>query len=341
MPITAPDQHVPDAASRPGSARDLTHYHRVAPVKFVVLSFCTLGLYEAYWFYRSWRFVQERDDRRILPFARAVFSPLWYYALVQDVNRAQVASGTAMAALGLALAYGVLAVAWRLPEPWWLISLATFVPLLPVVRRIDTINHALGVAPSRSRRFGLGHVSVCVVGGTFVLFSVLSALLVLPSSEVVAGSRLPQRVVRFLRAEAGLLRSETVIYFYGGGLLSYREDGNVVTDQGVISYFSEDGELFVAAADYADIVDVRVTWARSVLDDTLVEIHTGEDEWFVLVASRERRRDRLFVDEIQRRWRAARELPTEVPLARSVTSVGEAVDRRACRVPGPAGSTAA
>jgi 8-oxo-dGTP pyrophosphatase MutT (NUDIX family) len=126
---------------------------------------------------------------------------------------------------------------------------------------------------------------------------------------VVDGSRLPARVLRLLEEEAGLYRSESVIYFYSGAIFSFRGDGNVVTDQGVISYYPDPdtGELIVFKAAYEDIVDVQVTYPESFLEDTVVEILIGEEERFLLFASRERGRDRLFVDELVRRWKQQRE----------------------------------
>jgi hypothetical protein len=83
----------------------------------------------------------------------------------------------------------------------------------------------------------------------------------------------------------------------------------VVTDQGVISYYPDPdtGELIVFKAAYEDIVDVQVTYSESFLEDTVVEILIGEEERFLLFASRERGRDRLFVDELLRRWKQQRE----------------------------------
>ena len=51
-------------------------YFPVATHKFVVLSICTLGLYDLYWFYQNWQRVRRRTREDLSPFWRAAFAPL-------------------------------------------------------------------------------------------------------------------------------------------------------------------------------------------------------------------------------------------------------------------------
>src|SRR4051812_24345977 len=71
LPIPPPMPiHVrPQAAPEPA-------YHHVSPVKFIIYSICSLGLYNTYWFYKNWRYVRDRDGSNIRPFWRAIFSPI-------------------------------------------------------------------------------------------------------------------------------------------------------------------------------------------------------------------------------------------------------------------------
>jgi hypothetical protein len=43
----------------------------------------------------------------------------------------------------LALALFILSLLWRLPDPWWLVGLAAFVPMLPVQSAVNEINARL------------------------------------------------------------------------------------------------------------------------------------------------------------------------------------------------------
>jgi hypothetical protein len=68
--------------------------------------------------------------------------------------------------------YLVLSVLWRLPDPWWLVSFATFVPMMPVQRAAQRLNdHKLGVATEdRNARYTGWNIAMIVGGGLlFVL----------------------------------------------------------------------------------------------------------------------------------------------------------------------------
>ena len=64
-------------------------YFPVSPLKLIVLSVCTFGLYKFYWFYKNWCLIKEREsslsmqigfrDSGIMPFWRALFTVLYCY----------------------------------------------------------------------------------------------------------------------------------------------------------------------------------------------------------------------------------------------------------------------
>ncbi len=45
----------------------------IQPARLVFLSIASMGLYEAYWVYKNWRYIKERDGLNISPFWRGVF----------------------------------------------------------------------------------------------------------------------------------------------------------------------------------------------------------------------------------------------------------------------------
>jgi hypothetical protein len=302
--IAAPDAAGP-LAEPPREAE--VAYHHVSPLKFTLLSICSLGLYALFWFFKNWKFVRRRDASNIRPFWRAVFSPLWCYALCMDV--AGGGGGfTPRSALAVALSYFVLSVLWRLPDPYWLLSFLSFVPLLCVVRQIDRLNRLRGAKSVYYRKFGVRHIALCVVGGAVLGFATLSSLNILPSTQVTAGDRLPKRDLEFLRENHIVNDSERIHFFYSAGLLSIKSDGNLVTDQRVISYYhdADEDRLVVESARYGEIRDVRVKYSQLPFEDTEIEIVTGDDEGFNLYVSAEDRRDRLFVNKLTDLWRSGR-----------------------------------
>jgi len=205
----------------------------------------------------------------------------------------------------VAITYLLLSLLWRLPDPWWLLSMLTFVPLLYAVRHIDQINRSQGARSPYYRRIRLWQIPLCLLGAAFATFAILSSFNVFPSSQVTEGNRVPSSHQRFL-LDHGILQAEDELpYFYSVGLLSIRGDGNVLTDRRVISYYQspETGELVVESATFDTIADVRARYSRNALDDTVLEISTGEDESFVLYLSAEEQGDRKFTDALLTRWR--------------------------------------
>jgi hypothetical protein len=114
----------------------------VAIHEFVMLSVCTFGLYELYWFYKNWQWVKESQRSDLSPFWRAFFAPFWAYRHFCHVQERANAGGLVIKwnAGVLAILYFVLIPTWQLPDPLCLVSLGSFVPLLPVQQTINRIN---------------------------------------------------------------------------------------------------------------------------------------------------------------------------------------------------------
>ena len=104
-------------------------FFSATPLKFVVMSICTLGIYQLYWFYKNWKLIKERTGQEIWPFWRAFFCPIWAYSCFKEINSR---TGGGLPIGLLAIAYFAISVVWKLPDPYWLISLFSFLPLIPV-----------------------------------------------------------------------------------------------------------------------------------------------------------------------------------------------------------------
>jgi len=150
-------------------------FHPLAIHKLIVMSICTLGFYELYWFYRNWRRVQARTGASMMPFWRAVWAPLWAYSLFEEVDnealRRQIQSG--WSSVLLALSFFLLCATWRLPGAWGLITLLSWLPLIPVQGTINQMAVSRGVRPNVD--FGTWHLMVCLLGAVGVLLVVIGA----------------------------------------------------------------------------------------------------------------------------------------------------------------------
>ncbi len=299
-------------------------YYPVSPLKLVLLSVFTWSLYDIYWFYRQWKYVKARDDSKIMPFWRGLFGILWFFPLLGEVDRSTGRERMAVNGL-LALAYLSLATAWRLQDPYWLLSLAS--PLFPLV-----LNQRIRDLPGQPReevrtqgRLTVANVLVVLLMSPLMVVSVGSSLHLMPATQVVEGERLWSWQTDFLRGEGLLDEGETVEYFYSEAFLSIREAGNLVTDQGVVAYFRDpdSGEYLGGYAYYEDVVSVHAAYSDDPLEHTVIAVTDVDGAIFELLASNEGGGDKVFVAGIRRHfpgvttgslaaYRAAQPLP-EVP----------------------------
>jgi hypothetical protein len=136
---------------------------------------CTLGFYIVYWFYKSWRQVPGRSrGSSAKAAAAAIFCPLTAYFLFREIDRfdAQTA-GPARARAGvLALCFLLFGGAGRLPDPYGLLGLLAFVPLLPVAQRVNRLNAELRPPADRNTRFSLANIAGAAIGGVILLAAV-------------------------------------------------------------------------------------------------------------------------------------------------------------------------
>ena len=155
--------------------------------KFAVMSLCTFGFYELYWAYKHWDAVRRREQESLSPFWRAFFAPLWGFSLLPRLRQltAVYRVPATWSGSGLALAYFLIHIAYRLPDPLWLISLLSFLPLLVVQRSVNELNRAVAPeAPRNDSYSGLNVVGI-VLGGMIVLLAILGTLVSLPAPAPV------------------------------------------------------------------------------------------------------------------------------------------------------------
>lgn len=155
-------------------------YFTVGPAKLVLLSLCTFGLYELYWFYRNWQCVKHRLDLDIWPFWRAFFAPLWLFSLtahVRDHGR-QVGLSTSLSPIAVGGAYLAISILWRLPDPYWLVSMLSFLPLLLVQDAADRVAVAVDGKDPQLQRLNVWNWTALVVGGGLLILSLIGTFMV-------------------------------------------------------------------------------------------------------------------------------------------------------------------
>jgi len=156
------------------AATDVATYYSPPTLKIAALSLTTLGIYPVYWFWRNWRAIKRETGGNQWPWARALFSPLWAFLCFSDLRDATSNRRRTLAfAPGLlGVAYFLLNLASRLPDPMWLVALFTFVPLLPVNSLLRRYHREEGMDMRALDRFGVWHILVVIFGGVFLLLAV-------------------------------------------------------------------------------------------------------------------------------------------------------------------------
>jgi hypothetical protein len=274
-------------------------YFATPPGKFVAMSICTLGVYEAYWTYKNWRIIKDRDGSKIMPFWRAVFYPLWHYSLLTELNETLESKALSSRAYRgfLAAAVLILNATWRLPDPYWLVSMLAFLAFLPALGKPKTT----GAIQEQSSSFHISNLGAYLLGGPLVTFIALSSIGFFPSTAVVSGDRLWNRDISYLREKEILGPEEKIVYFYSSGLWSIAGDGQFFSEEYVTSYYQEPdtGRTYLDYVPFSKISNMDVAWAESFLDMTIVTITTTDNEQFEMWLSSEANGDRKFVDAMR------------------------------------------
>ncbi len=161
--------------------------------RLIGMSVATLGLYQAYWVYRNWRFFKERDGLSIQPFWRGIFGVFFISSLLNKIKTDTAASHILPASFspgGIAAGWIILVILGNLlgraPAVGAnllgiILSLSAVFCLLPVQQYINTLNESL---PARPAYYGwsTGHI-VCLVVGIILWLLVLVGLVGLASTQ--------------------------------------------------------------------------------------------------------------------------------------------------------------
>jgi hypothetical protein len=103
-----------------------------------------------------------------------VFEPFWVFSLFGRIRDHAAERGITVAwkpAL-LGLAYLSFFAMGSLPDPWWLVGLAGFIPFLPVVQTIHRLSEGEAATESRNDAYSGANVATILVGGAIVLMVV-------------------------------------------------------------------------------------------------------------------------------------------------------------------------
>lgn len=154
-------------------------YFSVSTTKLVVMTLCTFGLYEAYWFYKNWSLIKKRGAPTIWPFWRAVFSIIFCAKCFEDIQSAEAKAGlrSSFSAAGMAAGWIITTLLWKLPDPFWLLTNCAVLFLIPVQRAANEINRGVSPLHEVNGSYGGWNIFGVVAGGLLFVLSLVGAFI--------------------------------------------------------------------------------------------------------------------------------------------------------------------
>jgi hypothetical protein len=215
-------------------------YFSVSKAKLVVMSIFTLGLYELYWFYKNWNHVKIRTRQKIRPFWRTIFSVFYCYSLFKTVQESADSHGgrKEINPGWLAVGYILLSITYKLPDPFWVVCLLTFLPLLPVQSTINSINAKVAPGADRNSNFSVKNIFVMIMGGLLLALATLG--MTVDSSFLTSGGPsaweefysedgnfavlfpgIPEEETESINTQVGPINRQTFVVENDGGQTTY------------------------------------------------------------------------------------------------------------------------
>jgi amino acid permease len=168
----------PPIPSTPRKAvpQDTALFLHISVARLILMSIVSFSLYEAYWVYRNWRYVKERDNLTIRPFWRGVFGIFYCHSLLRRIHEDEKARSVQMPSFSpssLATGWVVLLIIAnalsRAPNTAATV-VAAFVPsflcLVPVQNYVNSVTERGGPG-APYYHWSSGHV-VCLVIGIII-----------------------------------------------------------------------------------------------------------------------------------------------------------------------------
>ena len=163
-----------------GESEDQRLFYGVSSAKLILMSVLTFTFYNFYWFYKNFNACKKRYDDESIPILRTLFSPIFSYSLFTAITseRENADVDKKLYPGFLALIYFVLNASGRvLPDPFYLVSLLTFLPLLAANSAINELNAKINQAYRPDSQFSWINRIFMMPGIIFTILVIIGILI--------------------------------------------------------------------------------------------------------------------------------------------------------------------
>lgn len=295
---------------RPDTAEAV--FFPVSMVKLIAMWVLSFGVYGIYWFYKNFNYIKQQENNAIMPVARGLFNPFWYYPLwsklkEDSLNRFEGAHLPAKStAIVLALAFFVVSAVGSIDALVLPSVILGVLLVLPLANYILFVNSNTSPALMSNSRWSFRHYTLALLSAPLLVMSAGSEVGVLANDAVIEGSRILDHDIKIMQRRGIIQPGDKIDYFYSDAFLFLNDDGNGFTQRHVFSYWKdEDGTLSIEQAAYSEIKDIEVEWNREFGGNSTVTVTRSDDSWFLLYVSNTDHKDTLFVKKLKQRWQTS------------------------------------
>ena len=193
---------------------------------------------------------------------------------------------------------------------WWQLIASTIIGYIPLVYwwcLPGDINKTNTFDKKISSRW-IKYLLLVPIASMLVLLSflvLLSEISILPNYDVQMGSELSKGNKIKLINNKIISKDDNILFFYSGGLLSILEDGQLITDDKIITYQKNEEQLIeVYEMNLKNVKEVILEEKGSVLSDSTYKIIGTENakyENITIFLSTEDNKDKDFINAIYKK----------------------------------------
>ncbi len=162
------DANVMDIDNNGIDVTDAKKIFKLSINKFIILSIVTLGFYDIWWIYKSWRFFQDLEKSDIMPAMRTIFGIFFIIPLFDKINKLAQKHGYehSYASTALFIGYLVVSLLSYLPKPFYLLTLFSFLFIIPPMKALNfAMDHCEGFTATEQQSFNGRQIFLLIIGG--------------------------------------------------------------------------------------------------------------------------------------------------------------------------------